>query len=79
MADPLSKDAKRLNHWCNKYPNITRNQQAAMLNVERRTFYRWLGGDTKPPGVVGLLLDIFKANPQIEAAIVEKYKKTNQV
>jgi len=68
----LSKDAKRLNAWCNKYPNITRNQQARMLHTERRTFYRWIGGDTEPPGIVGLMLDVLKENPQIEAVLVEK-------
>jgi len=43
-----------------------------MLHTERRTFYRWIGGDTEPPGIVGLMLDLLKENPQIEAVLVEK-------
>lgn len=74
----LSKDAKRLNAWCNKYPNMTRNQQAALLKVERRTFYRWIGGDTKPPGIVGLMLDVFKDHPHIEAALIERATLNSQ-
>jgi DNA-binding transcriptional regulator YiaG len=52
---------------------LTQKQAACIMSASERTMRRWLAGDTVPPGVVSVVLEVFESNPAAEQKIVGKY------
>ena len=57
---------KALNAWGDAYPDLTRQEQAALFNTRIRTYQRWLAGDCPIPGPAVRLLWVFKRWPEIQ-------------
>jgi hypothetical protein len=71
----VTKDQKKFKEWCDKHPEITREQTADVFGCYRRTVYRYLSGETEPHGGVVRLLEVFTRFPEVESAFIKTYVK----